>query len=593
MNKSIFKQLLKKQPETKREKYIFLNDNKSICEAIITVGFLALYIAPEKNEVFHDADSFVECIKDTVNTGSHLPEYVFVLGCYRKRTNDQAEYTLKSNLLEYKVGAYTLFRDKEYLGNYDRQDELEKVLADYVERYEGPHEVQTDKEQFLRYDHNGKEKGIIEKSVVDYIIETVHFFVANKTPYLYSGGVYTEDLEGIEMKAIIQNLLYDRHISYRTVNGIYRLLIEQRDVQRNFESLNDYPAHWINFKNGLFDTKEMKLHKHHPKYLAINQIPHDLDLSVRNNLDELGKEMERFLSKAIPDLTDQTMLYQYIGYCMTRDTCMQKFLIIKGPGGTGKSSIISVIQNIVGLQNISGISLQDLNQRFYPAQLRGKLLNACADIPSDSLSSVDVIKKATGEDLLMYELKSIDATTFRSYAKLLFSANQIPLNLDEKSDALYRRMMILVMDKKPDRIDLELDSKLKAESQYIIWRSIAALRMLYKDGRFCESSSSREEVEKLHRAADTVKAFMDECTVKEPNTDIKRSLLYEKYCEYCTGYGRKPHGPNSFYRNIEDKGYILKNRSNGRFVLGISLKSEDFITMEPEDKAPFSEQMTL
>ena len=92
--------------------------------------------------------------------------------------------------------------------------------------------------------------------------------------------------------------------------------------------------------------------------------------------------------------------------------------------------------------------MEDLTQRFYPSQLRGKLLNACADISAQALTSIDTIKKATGEDLLIYERKGADATTFRSYAKLLFSANQIPLNLDEKSDALYRRMLILVMDRK-------------------------------------------------------------------------------------------------------------------------------------------------
>lgn len=590
MNRAIFESMLKKKPGSLKSRYIFVNDVRAICEAIVTVGYASLYVSSSKSDAFFDAESLVEYIRDKMNTGSSLPEYIFILGCYRKKTNDRIESVLKSNLIEYKVGAYTLFKDKEYLGNYDRQDELEKLLADYIQRYEGPDEVTVDKEQFIRRDPDGREKGIMEKALVDYIIETVSFFVVGGIPYVYHHGVFTEDPAGIELKAVIQSLLYDRYVNYRTIGGVYRLLLDQKPVQRQFEELNAYPSHWINFANGFFDVKQQKMYRHDPKYMAINQIPHELDLSIRDDMETAGWETMAFLDYAVPDKADQEMLFEYIGYCMTRDTCFQKFLIIKGTGGTGKSSIITVIQHIVGMDNVSGISMQDMSQRFYPSQLRGKLLNACADISADSLNSVDVIKKATGEDVLMYERKGVDASTFRSYAKLMFSANQIPLNLDEKSDALYRRMLILVMDKKPRKIDLELDEKLKRECGFLIWMGIAGLQRLYREGQFRESAGSRTEVEKLHRAADTVKAFMDEQTVREQGSDIKRSLLYDQYVEYCKGYGRKPHGANSFYRNLEDKGYELKHRSTGDYVLGVVLKGEDFTAIDRQDKSvPFGE----
>lgn len=592
MNKAIFDKMVKAPPKSLRQKYIFINDNRAICQAILTVGFNCLYMSQREEEYF-SPESLSEFIRDKLNTGTDMMDYIFVLSCFRKRTNDALEYTFKSNQLEYKVGAYTLFKDKDYLGKYEYQDELEKALSGYINRYEGPDEVAVDKEQFVKRNADGRECGILEKRIVDYLVETVNFFVVSSVVYIYHDGVYREDTKGIEMKSMIQSLLYDKYINYRNINGVYQLLIEQRQVQRRFEDLNAYPDHWINFQNGFFDVKAGKIYKHHPKYLAINQIPHALNLKAREHLDEIGVETMKFLSHAIPDPKDQAMLFQYIGYCMTKDTCMQKFMIIKGVGGTGKSSVISVIQHIVGDENVSGISLQDLSQRFYPSQLRGKLLNACADISSDALQNVDTIKKATGEDMLMYERKGMDANTlFRSYAKLIFSANQIPLNLDEKSDALYRRMLILVMNRKPDKIDLELDEKLKREVDYLIWQAVGSLKILYQNGRFTESIGSREEVEKLHRAADAVKAFMDECTERQQGTDIKRELLYEKYCEYCKGYGRRPHGPSSFYRNIEDKGYIMKRRSSGRYVTDVTFKEDDFVDLDTGEPVPFQQKMT-
>lgn len=588
MNKTIFNNLIRNPPVDVKNQYIFVNDNKSICEAIITVGFMSVYISQKDSENFFSAESLSEYIRDKSNTGTSILEYVFVLSCFRKKTNDVIEFAMKANQIDYKIGAWTLFKDKEYLGNYEKQGELEKVLTDYVRRFEGPDEPgMVDKEQFIKRDSDGKERGILEKVLVDYIADSVNMFVVNATPYIYRGGVYVEDIAGIETKSIIQLLLYDRHINYRTINAVYRLLIEQKQLQRRFEDLNAYPSHWINFRNGMFDVKVKKMYKHHPKYLAINQVPHKLNLDLLGKeFDTVGPVADKFIRYAVPSEEDRIMLFQYIGYCMTKDTCFQKFLIIKGVGGTGKSSVISTIQYIIGDDNVSSISLQDLTQRFYPAQLRGKLLNACADIPADALTSVDTIKKATGEDMLMYERKSVDATTFRSYAKLLFSANQIPLNLDEKSDALYRRMMILVMDKKPEKIDLELDEKLQREADYFIWQGIAALEKLYKDGYFTESSGSRQEVEKLHRAADTVKAFIDECTERQQGTDIKRSLLYEKYCEYCKGYGRKPHGCSAFYRSLEDKGYMQHRTSKDRYFIDITFKDEGFMELDVDDIPP-------
>lgn len=195
MNKKIFEKLIKAPPADQRKRYIFLSDNKAICEAIVTVDFSSVYISAKNSEFFFDADSFCGFLREKSNTGTSLIEYVFVLACFRKKTNDQIEEALRSTQLEYKVGAYTLFRDKEYLGKYDFQDELEKTLSGYINRYEGPNETGVDKEQFIKRNPDGKEIGIMEKRLVDYIIETVNFFVVSSVVYIYQEGVYREDIK--------------------------------------------------------------------------------------------------------------------------------------------------------------------------------------------------------------------------------------------------------------------------------------------------------------------------------------------------------------------------------------------------------------
>lgn len=583
MNEKIISGLIRKRPASPDKSYIFVHDNIAICQAIVVVGHMSLYISRSGGGYF-TAESFCDWIRDTTNTGTELSEYTFVLACDRKKTNDLLEETLKNNQIPYKTNGYILFRGKEYLAKYEKQDELEKALDAYIARYEGTDDnpAAVDQNQFCTFARDGRVNGIKDIAVVRYLMDTLCMFVMDREIYLYQDGCYYLDQDGIKIKAVISALIPERYITFRVLSAVYNLLIEQQELQKTMEELNAYPPWWINFQNGMFDVREMKLHKHKPEYLSINQIPHKLDMEIRKNMEEAGKTTIQFLNDAMPDRTDQITLWQYIGYSMTRDTRFQRFMIIRGIGGTGKSKVINLLQDIVGAANCSGISLQALNERFYPSMLQGMLLNACADISSDALMQVDNIKKATGEDVMICERKGRDPVPFRSYAKLIFSANKIPLNLDEKSNAFYRRLLILEMNNKPKKKDLELGEKLQAEIGYSIWMAVGALKKLYNDGEFTESTMAKERVEDLYRAADTVKAFVDECLERQQGSKISRSLLYEKYKQYCENCGRKYHSPNPFFKSLEEKGFLYKRTASERCFLNVTLKDDGFLPLEEE-----------
>lgn len=579
MNEKIISGLIRKRPASPDKSYIFVHDNIAICKAIVTVDYMSLYIS-RTGDGYFTVESFCDWIRDTVNTGTELSEYTFVLSCDRKKTNDLLEETLKNNQIPYKANGYVVFRGKEYLAKYERQDELEKALAGYVARYEGSEIAPLDQNQFINFSKDGRITGIRDIAVVRYLMETMCMFVMGRELYIYRDGCYYLDQDGIKVKAVVSKLIPEKFITFRCLSAVYNLLIEQQELQKSLEELNAYPPWWINFKNGMFDVRAGKLRKHKPEYLSINQIPHVLDMEIRKNLDEAGKNTSRFLNDAMPDHTDQLTLWQYIGYSMTRDTRFQRFMIIRGIGGTGKSKVINLIQDIVGPANCSGISLQALNERFYPSMLQGMLLNACADISSDALMQVDDIKKATGEDVMICERKGRDPVPFRSYAKLIFSANKIPLNLDEKSNAFYRRLLILEMNRKPAKKDLELGEKLQAEIGYSIWMAVGALKKLYTDGEFTESAGAKERVEELYREADTVKAFVDECLERQQGSKISRTLLYDKYKEYCENCGRKYHSPKPFFKNLEEKGFVYKRTATERIFLDVALKDDGFLPVE-------------
>lgn len=571
MLKNIFEKMMQQDPDEKH-RYVFINDNMEIMQNVVAIGYSALWLTEAEKNAF-SLDGFKQYIKSIINTGTSLMDYVFVPSCFRKKTNDELEVFFKSNGIVYKQSGYTLFRNKEYLGNYNRQEELDQTLKQFINRFEGQ-DTCMDLQQFHNYDENGKCTGVCDVAIVEYLMDTEDMFVIDGIAFVYENGVFKEDTNGIILMNKIQSCLYRNEIKAATIKRVYDLLIRQQALQSTFETVNNYPKWWINFKNGMLDAQEMKMHPHSPEYRSMNQIPHEFSFQPVK-----GEHTLKFLKEAVPDSGDRQMFYTYLGYCMTCDTSMQKFMMIKGEGGTGKSRLIALAEYIVGKPNYVNVSLADLNERFYPSNLFGKLMNSCADISTAPLNAVDVLKKCTGDDEIIFERKGMDANrSFRSYAKLLFSANKIPLNLDEKSNAFYRRLLILEMNVKPAKIDLRLDEKLQSEVQFSIFMAVRWLHEMYEKGRIPESENSKRLVNELYKDADSVKAWLEDCMRPAAGARCSRTVLYDLYDKYCEENDRQAIGRAKFYKNLVDKGYKEgKDRTVGRYIEGLDEKGEDFV----------------
>lgn len=449
----------------------------------------------------------------------------------------------------------------------------------------------SDKTLWHTYAKDNTPIGIIDIKLVRWILRNYVIIVIGKMPYIYENGYYRLDENETRLKDIIQLQLLDEVITINNVNRIYNLILASDSLQKEFSDMNIYPKNWINFRNGMFDPIKWEMHEHNEKYLATNQVPH----AFIPNAPLTGSTTKEFIEFSIPNEQDREMLWQYYGYCMTIDSSLQKFLTLKGQGGTGKSQLIHIADVMVGRENLSNISLQQLNERFYPSMLLGKLLNTCADIPSKAMEAVDGIKKATGEDYLFAERKGKDGFSFRSYAKLLFSANEIPLNIEEKSEALYRRMMIIKVERKPAKKDPKLQEKLDSEINYSIMQAMEALHRMYINGGIIESQNSKDNVQELYMEADSVTAFLYEHSKVVEGKSVKSAELYEQYDKYCQEGDRRAVGRTSFHKTMKNKGFIKKRKDGAEryfdLVLTDSNIDEDgFVTVDTyiQEDLPFT-----
>ena len=588
MNKKFFRYYMDNKPETDEDKYLFLVDNLEIAFNIIASGYRAIFLADKDDETYFNIDSFIEVMDNIRLTGTHQCSYRYVSCLMYKWKNQRIEEGLTENGCKV-IRGWQEFKEREYLGKPANQPEIAKRVKKFIRRFECDPKEDPDLSQFHKYDPKGKVVGVKDMVIVEHLLDTICFFVMGGIVYYYEGGVYKEDYNGVRLKYAIQKLIFKDNIQSNTIQRVYNLLITQPEVYKESYELNQQPAYWVNFKNGYYDVLEDKMIEHDPKYFTLNQIPFEFYPQAQSKVLEGGDNIKKYLATSIPSVEEQMMFWEYFGYCMTMDTQFQKFLMLRGNGGTGKSVAVSLIQYIVGHENASSISLQDLNKRFFATGLYGKLLNACADIPCKAMENTDVLKKAVGEDTLLYEKKGQDAIHFKSYAKLLFSTNEMPQNLEDKSDAFYRRLLILDMNQqvRSGVKDLHLKEKVQKESDYAIHMAMIALKGLYQRGAFTESDHSKECVKEIQKSSDSVCAFTEDVLMPSDGNRIKRSETFTKYEEYCKENDRQGHGKSKFFKLMAEKGYRLKQYNGEYYYQDTSFADDFFQPVGMDESIPF------
>lgn len=422
-------------------------------------------------------------------------------------------------------------------------------------------------DRFHLFNDAGKITGVYDYEIFSYLMRENDMFVLGGVPYLYEGGYFKADISGAILSSMIRECIYPQYIKSSTIKRVFELFIKAVELQVTFDDLNKYPAHWVNFQNGFYDPISMKMIPHDPKYKAINQV----QMPFEPDEKPAGAYMEEWLRFALDHPRNREMFLQFCGYCLTRDTRQQKFLVLLGEGGTGKSTAIRLPETIIGEENVSNISLLELTQRFSSYGLLGKLLNTCADLEVTALEDTSIIKKILGEDTIRAEAKGKDAFSFKSYAKLIFSTNELPIVKGERTNGFYRRLLVLPMDKVPEVKRPDLFDKLRQELPYFLHLCMDALHRMYQEGHITESEQSEEAVQRLRMDSDTIQAFIIDKANDNPEGRTERGALFRAYTDYCEETERQPLNRNGFYRAMRFKGYNEIKSCGERCFQGITL----------------------
>jgi P4 family phage/plasmid primase-like protien len=307
----------------------------------------------------------------------------------------------------------------------------------------------------------------------------------------------------------------------------------ERIRRRTYASRKEFDAnHYIlNLQNGLLDVRTRKLRPHTPDHKSVVQLP------IKYDSEADCPKIIQFLRQVLY-AEDLPCLQEYCGYTLWKDFPNAKMLMLYGVGANGKSTFISLLMTLLGIENIAARSLQDLaTNRFAIADLYGKMANLYADLEDRALRYTALLKMLTGRDPIQAEHKFKPPFKFVNYAKPIFSANKIP-EVFEDTVAFWRRWIIIQFPRifegnKENRNLLEELTTPEELSGFLNFALVGLARLRANGWAFSNAKSTEEVRQEYIRRSSPVQAFVLDCTEPETGSAIPKAILYETFKDYC------------------------------------------------------------
>lgn len=304
----------------------------------------------------------------------------------------------------------------------------------------------------------------------------------------------------------------------------------------------------INIANGMLDIRTMELAPHDPKYGSRSQLPVNYDPKA------FSQRWHDFLLEIFPDdknYAKRGLLQQFFGYCLLRDCRYQKALFLYGTGANGKSTVLDVLQAIVGRDNTSSLSLADLTQRFKAQFLREKLINLATETNTRDPLATELLKAIIAGDPITAEQKYGEQFQFRPYAKFITAMNDAPV-IPDKSYGFGRRIIVLTFERRftDSEILPRMADYLIVELEGIFnWMVEGLKKLLQKDG-FQISEDVGKDTSEFMETLNPLLIFVTEMCEVHEGMSVPTMELWECYAEWCRDGHNRPLGRNKFLEQV-------------------------------------------
>lgn len=354
--------------------------------------------------------------------------------------------------------------------------------------------------------------------------------------FVYKNGVYAPGQKEVaqKVKALLRaSERLNEWSSYRTSEVVKYLAVDAGELWER------PPLDAINLKNGILRLPKRELVPHSDDFLTHVQLPVEFRPTAKCNF------WNWFFQEVLPP-DCQEFIWELLAWLMLPHTHIQKAVLFFGEGGNGKGIAISAIRSFLGRANVSAVSLHSLaSNRFAAARLVGKLANLHSDLPTAKLQDTSMFKQLTGFDELTVEEKYMPSYECSPFARLVFSANQLPISADD-SEGYHQRWIVLPFERdfrgtesEIPRSDLEAALLDPMELSGALNLALDHLESVQQHG-IAITASMQKHMAEFRAGNNPLARWLDDNTEAHPLAEVEKGQLYSSYRSHCEAAKIRP-----------------------------------------------------
>ncbi len=301
-------------------------------------------------------------------------------------------------------------------------------------------------------------------------------------------------------------------------------------------------AQLVAVANGVLDLsgKEPVLLPHRKEYYFTSKIPVAYDPEAK-----CPRFLAELLEPALPDKDDIGLLQRDWGRMLVPGNRAQRFGILSGRGGSGKSLAVSVFERIQGVDRIAHLRTDKLNTRFETHNFQGRDLLVAKDVAPDFLAAkgASVIKSLTGGDRFETEKKYGGKFAMRgSFYTIITSNSRLPIDIKDDETAWRRRILFYEFSRaNPGRIITDFEDILVGDEgegilTWLIEGYFAHRCELEEYGDFQLTEKQKRRIENLVLESQGNVAFLKE-SISRGEGNLSVEEIFQKYVAYCRNRG--------------------------------------------------------
>jgi len=233
-------------------------------------------------------------------------------------------------------------------------------------------------------------------------------------------------------------------------------------------------------------------------------------------------------------------LQEFAGYCLMSHARYKKALLLHGESDTGKSVVPFVFREFVGAANCAAVSVEDMDDPRKRAPLRGKLLNALTELPTNALIADGGFKTLVStEEPILFDEKYLPAIVDVPIGKHVIATNHLP-RINDRSNATFNRLLLIRFNRiiPKGEQDVALHDKLRGELEgVLLWALEGAQRLWTNKGQF--TVVGQAELAEYRRRANPITAFLSERAEDIDPGDTGGVFLHDVREQYCAWSGEK------------------------------------------------------